>query len=236
MIRVSNSRFEKLEYEILNLAVERGEVRFKNVYKLAQASYAPISTKTVAECLHKMVDEEYLEKVISEVTKRPAYRITPRGMEEYWVWRIAKDLRELWVPVRSVIGYKNKEGFTETIVGRYETALKWLQTFFLCFLPRIKEIDNKQIRERALTMITGLNGRLYAEICMYFGRSLLAREDAEEKIAKRFQKIYCEYEAFKNQFLDAHPGLFPQMSDKIKHADEEMRRIRDRLKSYSETS
>lgn len=228
---VDHSRFEELRFEILNLAVERGEMRFKDAFKLARASYGPISTKTVSRFLHEMVNERYLEKAISDATKRATYKILQRGVEEYWVKQIIEEMHDGWVRVRSVMGYENEESPTENLIGRYEIVMKELQTFFLCFLPRIREIDEEQDRERALTMIANLNGKLFAELCKDLGRPLLYREDADEKIAERFEAIHSEYEALKRRFFHRHPEVVEKMLDIIKDADEQMGRIRNRLKS-----
>jgi len=228
---VNHSRFEDFRFEILNLAVERGEVRFKDVYELARTCYDHISTKTVSKYLRRMVKKEYLERVESEVTKRPAYKILPRGVEEYWLRRIIKELRDLWPGVSDVMDSENEGIPTETIISRYETVVKGLETFFLFFLPRIKEMHSEEDRERALTMIANLNGKLFTEISMDLGRSLLIREDFDEKTANRFEVIYREYKALRKQFLETHPEVVLKMLDIIRDADGTMKRIRNRLKS-----
>ena len=228
---VNHSRFEDFRFEILNLAVERGEVRFKDVYELARTCYDHISTKTVSKYLRRMVKKEYLERVESEVTKRPAYKILPRGVEEYWLRRIIKELRDLWPGVSDVMDSENEGIPTETIISRYETVVKGLQTFFLFFLPQIKEMHDEEDRERALTEIANLNGKLFTEICMVLGRFLLHREDANKKVANRFEEIYCEYEAAKKKFFETHPEEVRKMLDIIKDWDGTMKRIRNRLKS-----
>ncbi len=228
---VDPSRFEELRFEILSLGVEKGEVRFKNVYELARALCGHISTKTVSKYLRRMVDEGYLEKVRSEATKKAAYKILPRGVEEYWLKWIMKMLRDLWPGVSDVMGSENEGIPTETIISRYETVVKGLQTFFLFFLPQIKEMHGEEDRERALTEIANLNGKLFTAISMHLGRSLLHREDANKKVAKRFEEIYCEYEVLKKKFFETHSEEVRKMLDIIEDADGTMKRIRNRLKS-----
>lgn len=235
-MRAVKDRFEELEFEVLKLAVEKGEVRFKDALQLALACCAPISTKTVSKLLRRMVNMGCLEKVRSEATKRSAYKISTRGVEEYRLRWIIKEFRNGSVQAGKIIGIEDEETSTENLIGRFEMVVKELQTFFLCFLPRIREIGYKQHREKALTMIADFSGKLFTELCMDSGRPLLYREDADEKIATRFEAIYSEYEAVKEKFFRRRPEGAQKILDIVREADEAMKRLRDRLKAYRQTS
>ena len=175
---------------LLHLAVEKGDLRFKEAEK-ALKRFGIKSSRTVSKHLHKVVDEGLLEKFESEKTKRPAYRATPLGLKYYALWQAFNLWRSLLTRIQDA-GIMDSASADDPLI-ELKMTFTGLFSSLVYFIPEIRAIDNKKQQEQLLNIYIDCITELYNKLLKQKMIKLLDREDADRICRKWLQQEVRPY-------------------------------------------
>lgn len=209
-------RHKELMFQVLRVAVETGELRFKRALKLAEQYGEVKSKKAVSHFLKNMVEEGYLEKNVSEKTKRSIYGATLVGVKYYsliqafnWLRSFMERYKEVHPTSDSAEDLmKNLEGF----------SLSLLSSFFL-FLPAIKEIRNEEHRANIASLYIDYLTEAQNKIWKETADQLIQKED----LGKSCRKWVAKYFYPKLKEFKGNVSKLPEVSLVYRILDEFLR-------------
>lgn len=180
-------RHKELMFQVLRVAVENGELRFKEALKLAEQYGEVKSRKAVSHFLKNMVEEGYLEKKVSEKTKKPIYGTTLVGAKYYWLIQAFNWIRsfmERYKELRSI------SDSAEDLIKNLEGSSLGLLSSFVLFLPTIKEIKNKKHRANIVNFYIEYLTEAQNKIWKEMADQLIQKEDLGESCKKWVAKYF----------------------------------------------
>lgn len=210
------TRHKRLMFQVLRVAVENRELRFKGALKLAEQYGEVKSRKAVSHFLKNMVEDGYLEKKVSEKTKRSIYGATLVGAKYYWLVQAFNWLRSFMSRYKEV--HPTSDSAEDLMKNLEDFSLGLLSSFFL-FLPTIKDIRNEEHRANIaglyIDYLTEAQNKIWKEIT----DQLIQKED----LAKSCKKWVAKYFYPKLKEFKGNISKLPEVSLVYKILDEFLR-------------
>lgn len=174
-------RHKELMFQVLKVAVENGELRFKEALKLAEQYGEVKSRKAVAHFLEKLVEEGYLEKKTSEKTKRPIYGPTLVGVKYYSLIQGFNWLRSFTSRYKEA--HPTSDSAEDLMKNLEDFSLGSLSSFVL-FLPTIRDIRNEEHRANIVGLYIDYLTEAQNKIWKETADQLIQKEDLGKSCRK----------------------------------------------------
>jgi len=205
---------------VLQKAIEKDEVRFKDVWRKGMAR------KTAVKYLRKMIEEKLIEKGKSKITHKNAYFITIKGIEWYWVQTTIKSFEMIADIIFESI-YKNMENLktddllrlvADCFIAPFISFLDHVRVFRK-FIDKLEEEEMREFLRLSFQVQYELIRKSLYEKAEKIIIELVKRKDFDEKVEKLTKPININIYLFCSNLLKQHPELrekMPEIEDFLK--------------------
>jgi DNA-binding HxlR family transcriptional regulator len=198
-----SKRYEDIKFYALRLAVEEGEVRFSEVYNFAKKG-GPISRKTISKILKEFVEKGQLEKIVSKVTRRMAYKATELGVKNYAIEQAFSWMESFLDRLSQETGFKMEKASFDTLANMLESFGSGLAIAFIAGLLMIRRYG-EGAHEKLIATTSDCISEAYGKFLREVGLHLVKKEDFDQKIKEIVKRYYTKFEESKLELIKTKP-------------------------------